>query len=294
MRNYSSQRLLLSDQELLRIQILAKKSFRPSSKQRIKEKPQIESYQFKPEINKQSANLQRSINDLFRWNLNKQMKRQQIYDDESRELQNNANRLTHELTNSSVFDRLYQARKNSENVIQQSKRSTCNFGPYYNKNKTSSMYQEQQRQQQLEVSQFKSKTYANDSKYEFSNQQTPNPNFFDSDQLPIAVNDQIKVPVPVHQYVDLTEQLSNSINEPDSPTKSPLHQKDIEVMVERLNNWQAKKQQQEQLILQDDLNIKSQIKPKLINQNRQPSFGPSQSQSKFYSNMFLNNNNQIN
>ncbi|CAK93538.1 unnamed protein product (macronuclear) [Paramecium tetraurelia] len=290
MKKYSSQGLLLTNEELLRIQILAKNSFRPSSKQRIKEKPKLESYQFKPEINKQSANLQRSINDLFRWNLNRQMKRQQIYDDESRELVNNANRLTHELNNSSVFDRLYQVRKNSENVIQQSKRNTSNFGPYYTKNMTSSMYQEYQRQQQLEVSQFKSKTNATDSKYELSHQQTPNPNFLDSDQLPIAVNDQIKASIPVHQYVDLTEQLSNSMNEPDSPAKSPLHQKDIEVMVERLNNWQAKKQQQEQQDQEEDQHVKSQIRPNFINQNRQPSFGSSQSQSKFYSNMFLNNN----
>ncbi|CAK89889.1 unnamed protein product (macronuclear) [Paramecium tetraurelia] len=82
MKKYSSQRLLLTNEELLRIQFLAKNSYRPSSKQRIKEKPLLEKYQFKPEINKQSANLQRSINDLLRWNLNKQMKRQQIYDDE--------------------------------------------------------------------------------------------------------------------------------------------------------------------------------------------------------------------
>ncbi|CAK89890.1 unnamed protein product (macronuclear) [Paramecium tetraurelia] len=179
--------------------------------------------------------------------------------------------------------------------LEQSKRNTSNFGPYYTKNMTSSINQI--------YLHLKSKTNATDSKYELSHQQTPNPKFVDSEQFPIAVNDvntytynlkqQIKTSQVVRQYVDLTEQLSNSMNEPDSPAKSPLHQKDIEVMVERLNNWQAKKQQQEQQGQQEDQYVKSQIKPNLINQNRQPSFGSQQSQSKSYSNMFLNNN-QIN
>ncbi|CAK94139.1 unnamed protein product (macronuclear) [Paramecium tetraurelia] len=113
MKKSSSQRILVTQDEFLRIQSYANKSIQPHSKARIKQKPKPEQCQFKPEINKQSINLQRTINDLYRWNQNKMQKIHQIKEEETREIQNNANRLTHEVTSSSVFERLYQIRKSS-------------------------------------------------------------------------------------------------------------------------------------------------------------------------------------
>ncbi|CAD8178228.1 unnamed protein product [Paramecium pentaurelia] len=171
-----SQRIIITQEEYQRIQSQVNQSLQTNSKSRIKQKPQPEQYLFKPEINKQSINLQRSINDLYRWNQNKYQKINQIKEDEIRQIQNNANRLTHEIPSISVFERLYQLRKSSDTQIQQSKRSTYNNKPNYTQNMTNSMYQQYQRQCQfINTIQSKSKTQATEN----SQMQTPIQNNLD-------------------------------------------------------------------------------------------------------------------
>ncbi|CAD8199125.1 unnamed protein product [Paramecium pentaurelia] len=264
MKKSSSQRILVTQDEFLRIQSYVNKSIQSHSKLKIKPKSIPQQCQFKPEINKQSINLQRTINDLYRWNLNKLQKINQIKEEEIREIQNNANRLTHQITSSSVFNRLYQTRKTSAYTIQQSKRNTHQDQPYYTKNMTKSMYQEYQRQFQHIHNNIQSKSKTQTT--EQSQMQTPIQ--YDLDQeLPLSINN-MKISVPIHQYFDLNKQIQNSSDQ------SNLQEKDIEVMVEKLNNWQAKKLERELFIAQE--------------YNNQQISGHSQNQPKNYSNIFLN------
>ncbi|CAD8110066.1 unnamed protein product [Paramecium sonneborni] len=265
MKKYSSQRILISQDELQRIQQNVTKSLQPMFKARIKRKSEPEQCQFKPDINKQSINLQRTIHDLYRWNLNKQQKIQQIQQDETKEIQNNANRLTHQITSPSVFERLYQIRKNSEFTLQQSKRNSYNNKPYYTKNMTKSMFQEYQRlYTNVETTQFKSKTQATEN----SLLQTP------IQEVPPSIND-MKITLPLHQYIDLTQQIQDQ-HSSDTATESIIQEKEIEAMVQRLNNWQAKKLEREQL---NALEYNSDNKPFSSN---------TYTQTNSYSNIVLN------
>ncbi|CAK94140.1 unnamed protein product (macronuclear) [Paramecium tetraurelia] len=139
------------------------------------------------------------------------------------------------------------------------------------------MYQDYQRQFQLvDTTQSKSKTQATEN----SQLQTPIQHALDQ-ELPNSINNvniyiyiqQMKISLPIHQYFDLTQQMQGSS---DSLAQSNFQEKDIEVMVERLNNWQAKKLEREQLIAQEYNNQQASIS------------GHSYNQPKSYSNMFLN------
>ncbi|CAD8108485.1 unnamed protein product [Paramecium sonneborni] len=297
-----STELFVSPEELQRITFFATQNQRNSHKSNISNvKP--EEYSFKPQINKKSVNIQRTIDDLLRWNERKSQRLQQCYDDATQELQLNANRLTHEVdTNQpSVFERLYVVRKSNETIQQNTKRNTSESHPYFTKNMSNTLYTEYKKQMSGTPEQQESEQQQVEEQEEQTQKVClPNRFYFDQSEQKQITEPEPKVTIPQHMFVDIREQIKQINEEPEPvPTKKPLNKKEIELMVERMNNWQQKRnykiQEQWDRQMQNESN-ECTFNPKRSSTKQtkiQPSIQNSQrvSQQSSYSNLFRSKNN---
>ncbi|CAD8203838.1 unnamed protein product [Paramecium pentaurelia] len=298
-----STELFVSPEELQRITFFATQNQRNSHKPYISNVKQ-EEYTFKPQINKKSVNIQRTVDDLLRWNERKSQRLQQCYDDTTQELQQNANRLTHEVdTNQpSVFERLYVVRKSNETIQQTTKRNTSDSHPYFTKNMSNTLYSEYKKQMSGTPEQQESEHQQVLEQEETTPQKVclPNRFYFDQSEQQQNTEPEPKVTIPQHMFVDFRQQIKQINDEPEPiPSKKPMNKKEIDLMVERMNNWLQKRnykiQEQQDRQIQNESN-ECTFYPKLscTKQSKlQQSIQNSQrvSQQSSYSNLFRSKNN---
>ncbi|CAD8152570.1 unnamed protein product [Paramecium octaurelia] len=298
-----STELFVSPEELQRITFFASQNQRNSHKPNISTVKQ-EEYTFKPSINKKSANIQRTVDDLLRWNERKSQRLQQCYEDATQELQQNANRLTHEVdTNQpSVFERLYVVRKSNETIQQTTKRNTSDSHPYFTKNMSNTLYSEYKKQVSGTPEQQESEHQQVLEQEEPTPQKVclPNRFYFEQSEHQQNTEPEPKVTIPQHMFVDFRQQIKQINEEPEPvPSKKPLNKKEIDLMVERMNNWLQKRnykiQEQQDRQMQNESN-ECTFYPKLSctkQTKAQQSFQNSQrvSQQSSYSNLFRSKNN---
>ncbi|KAM3146736.1 hypothetical protein pb186bvf_001266 [Paramecium bursaria] len=231
--------MLLSQEDLQRINYYASHNQRQSYRPRVYEIP-VEDCPFKPQINKKSAKLQRTIDDLYRWNERKEQKLQQIFEDETNELFQSANRCSYQPDDKSpnVFDRLYVVRRSNEQrtysnlVPETTKRNTSDSQPYFTKNMTTSQFSDFKKPQ---VEESQSTTPVKPC--------LPNRIFFET-QAPVSPDPELKITTPQHMFLDFTNHIRQINQEPEpAPFKQPLQQKDVDTMIDRLNKWNQKKHQ---------------------------------------------------
>ncbi|CAD8076041.1 unnamed protein product [Paramecium primaurelia] len=298
-----STELFVSPEELQRITFFATQNQRNSHKPNIPSAKQ-EEYTFKPSINKKSVNIQRTVDDLLRWNERKSQRLQQCYEDATQELQQNANRLTHEVdTNQpSVFERLYVVRKSNETIQQTTKRNTSDSHPYFTKNMSNTLYSEYKKQISGTPEQQESEYQQVQEQEEPTTQKVclPNRFYFDQSEQQQNTEPEPKVTIPQHMFVDFRQQIKQINEEPEPvPSKKPLQKKEIDLMVERMNNWLQKRnykiQEQQDRQMQNESNEctfypkLSSIKQPKVQQSIQNSQRVSQQSS--YSNLFRSKNN---
>ncbi|CAD8173324.1 unnamed protein product [Paramecium pentaurelia] len=298
-----STELFVSPEELQRITFFATQNQRNSHKPNIPSAKQ-EEYTFKPSINKKSVNIQRTVDDLLRWNERKSQRLQQCYEDATQELQQNANRLTHEVdTNQpSVFERLYVVRKSNETIQQTTKRNTSDSHPYFTKNMSNTLYSEYKKQISGTPEQQESEYQQVQEQEEPTPQKVclPNRFYFDQSEQQPNTEPEPKVTIPQHMFVDFRQQIKQINEEPEPvPSKKPLQKKEIDLMVERMNNWLQKRnykiQEQQDRQMQNESNEctfypkLSSIKQPKVQQSIQNSQRVSQQSS--YSNLFRSKNN---
>ncbi|CAK66251.1 unnamed protein product (macronuclear) [Paramecium tetraurelia] len=316
-----STELFVSPEELQRITFFATQNQRNSHKSNIPAAKQ-EEYTFKPQVRNNGTINRRSTRnqppskeqlmisqDGMKGNhkdCNSAMMILQmcIPIKQTQELQQNANRLTHEVdTNQpSVFERLYVVRKSNETIQQTTKRNTSDSHPYFTKNMSNTLYSEYKKQISGSPEQQESE-YQQVQEQEVPTPQKaclPNRFYFDQSEQQQNTEPEPKVTIPQHMFVDFRQQIKQINEEPEPvPSKKPLNRKEIDLMVERMNNWLQKRnykvQEQWDRQIQNESN-ECTFYPKLscVKQPKaQQSIQNSQrvSQQSSYSNLFKSKNN---